>query len=371
MSVAGIQIGIDLSWLFVALLLTWTLAVGHFPFVYPGQSPTLYWTMGFVGMLGLFICIILHELGHALTAKHFKIPISQITLFLFGGVAEIKEEPKSPKVEFLIAIAGPLVTLGLSLLLFLATYFGARFGWSIIALGLTSYLTTINLLILVFNLIPAFPLDGGRILRAILWKWKQNLAFATKVTTNLGMGFGFFLIFFGIFSFIGGNIIGGIWLSIIGLFLQKAATSSKMQVHVNQELENETVSKFMIKDVESVSSKATIQEVLENHVYQSRHHLYPVTDEGILMGYVSLNEIKAVDQSKWNEAEVSSILIPLSQCILVSPETSALKALRLMEESPIPTLLVAEGSKLVGLLTSQDLLKIISLKLELEDFRKK
>src|SRR3989339_2024126 len=156
MTIAGIKIGIDLSWLFIAILLSWTLAAGHFPFAYPGHSIGLYWFMGVLGMLGLFACIVLHELGHAFVAKHFKLPISQITLFLFGGVAEIKKEPTSPKVEFLVAIAGPIVTLALTFLLFFTTYFGTQFGWSFILIGITSYLTTINLLILFFNLVPAF-----------------------------------------------------------------------------------------------------------------------------------------------------------------------------------------------------------------------
>jgi len=371
MTIAGIKIGIDLSWLFIAILLSWTLAAGHFPFAYPGHSIGLYWFMGVLGMLGLFACIVLHELGHAFVAKHFKLPISQITLFLFGGVAEIKKEPTSPKVEFLVAIAGPIVTLALTFLLFFTTYFGTQFGWSFILIGITSYLTTINLLILFFNLVPAFPLDGGRILRSLLWKWKGDLAWATKITTNFGLGFGFFLIFFGIFSFIGGNLIGGMWLAIIGLFIQKAATASRTQVYINKELENEKVLKFMTREVETVSSESTILEVLQQHVYKSHHHLYPVVDQNQLLGYVSLAEIKTVPQDQWNQIKIASVMIPLNKCVVASPEMSALNALSLMEEAPTPALLVTDGSRLIGLLTSRDLFRVISLKLELGDDRKK
>ena len=168
LTVAGIHIGIDLSWFFIAILLSWTLAAGYFPFTYPGQALSTYWIMGVIGMLGLFICILLHELGHAFVAKYFKLPISQITLFLFGGVAEIKKEATSPKVEFLVAIGGPVVTLLLIILLSLFTHFGVIFHVGIPVLAITSYLAAINTFILLFNLIPALPMDGGRVLRALL-----------------------------------------------------------------------------------------------------------------------------------------------------------------------------------------------------------
>ena len=372
MTVGGIHIGIDLSWLFIAVLLSWTLAIGHFPFAYPGHSASVYWVMGVAGMLGLFACIVLHELGHAFVAKHYKLPISQITLFLFGGVAELKKEPTSPKVELLVAIGGPIVTLVLASLLFIFTYLGTIWHWHFMILGVTSYLATINFLILIFNLIPAFPLDGGRILRAILWQAKDNLAWATKVTTRLGSGFGFFLLFFGIFSFIIGNLLGGMWLVILGLFLQRAASASQMQFYVGRELKNEKVAKFMTTGVESVSPDMSIAELLKEHFYKSHHHLYPVTNEEKLLGYISLSEIKTLSQDKWDTTSVRSLLVPLSKCVTVSPQTNALEALTLMQEAEgHPTLLVVEGSKLVGLLTSQDLFRLIALKIELESETKK
>lgn len=371
MTFAGIQIGIDLSWLFIAILLSWTLAVGHFPFAYPGHAIGTYWLMGILGMIGLFVCIVLHELGHALVAKYFKLPVSQITLFLFGGVAELKKEPTSPKVEFLVAIAGPIVTLALSIILFFMTHLGILWDWSFVIIGITEYLTTINLLILFFNLVPAFPLDGGRILRALLWKWKNNLAWATKITTRFGSGFGIFLLFFGIFSFITGNLIGGIWLAILGLFLQRAASASQTQFYVGQELEGEKVSKFMTQEVESVSSEITVTKLLSDHVYKSHHTLYPVTDHKKLLGYISLKEIKELPQERWNTTSIHSLFKPLSDCHTVDPETNALEALALLQDADIPILFVVKDSQLVGLLTSQDLFKLIFLKIALEDEKKR
>lgn len=371
LTVAGIHIGIDLSWFFIAILLSWTLAAGYFPFTYPGQALSTYWIMGVIGMLGLFICILLHELGHAFVAKYFKLPISQITLFLFGGVAEIKKEATSPKVEFLVAIGGPVVTLLLIILLSLFTHFGVIFHVGIPVLAITSYLAAINTFILLFNLIPAFPLDGGRIFRAILWAWKKDLAWATTLSTRVGMGFGFFMIFFGIFSFITGNLVMGLWMAILGLFLQRAASSSQTQFYVGKELQNEKVAKFMKKNLDTVPPDITIQTFIQEHVYKSHHHLYPVIEEEKLLGFVSLNEVKSIPQEYWNTQQISSALHPLSKCQVVSPKTNALEALNIMQETGSQTLLVAEGTLLVGLLTAQDLFKVISLKLEIEESLKK
>ena len=200
--------------------------------------------MGLLGMLGLFACIVLHELGHAVVAKHYQLPISQITLFIFGGIAEIKKEPQSPKVEFLMAIAGPIVSVFLAIILFLLTAIGQQNGWSVFFTGITGYLAYINAALVVFNMIPAFPLDGGRVFRSILWAVSKNLAWATKIATLMGSGFGFILIFFGIFLFISGNIISGMWMFIIGMFLRRAASSTQTQFYVSKELKGEKVAKF-------------------------------------------------------------------------------------------------------------------------------
>ncbi len=371
-TVNGIQIGIDVSWLFVAILLTWTLAVGYFPISFPGHPISAYWLMGFLGMIGLFVCIVLHELGHAFMAKHFNLPFSQITLFLFGGVAEIKQEPKSPKVEFLVAVAGPIVTLFLCFVLTFFTRLGQEHGWSFMATGITNYLASINLLILFFNLIPAFPLDGGRIFRALLWKWKDDLGWATKITTRFGMGFGFFLLFFGIFLFITGNPIGGIWLAILGLFLQRAASASQTQFYVSKALKHETVEHFMTKQIDAAQSTATLSELLQDHIYKSHHTVYPVIGEDHeFLGYVSLQEMKLVAQEDWNKTPLSQVLIPRGQCSTISPSTHALEALAILQEAEIPTIFVLEEKKLIGILTAQDLFKIISLKLAVEEHSKR
>lgn len=369
-TIAGFKIGIDLSWFIIAILLSWSLAVGFFPLYYPKLSVGTYWIMGILGMIGLFICVILHELGHAIVARHYKLPTSQITLFVFGGVAEIQKEPTSPKVEFLMALAGPLVSFILALGLYFLTLGGKLWGWPIPVIGIISYLALINLILGIFNLIPAFPLDGGRIFRSILWAWKKDLAWATLVATRFGSGFGFALIFLGIFSFIFGNFIGGFWLVILGWFLQRAAASMRTQFYVGKELEGEKVSKFM-KEPISAPSDITVQEFLDKYVYQSHHHLYPVTEGGKLVGYISLREVKGLPQNEWSKTAVKKVMVPTAQIQTASPEMSALDALNLMQTSASSTLLIAKDKHLIGILTAQDLFKLISIKLELEEEAKK
>lgn len=367
LTIAGLKIGIDISWFFIAFLLTWSLAAGYFPYHYPHLVTHAYWLMGFLGMVGLFVCVILHELGHALVAKHFKLPISQITLFIFGGVAEIQKEPPSAKIEFLMTIVGPLVSAALALVMYLVTLLGVHLGFATPVVGVTRYLILINLIIAIFNLIPAFPLDGGRILRSILWWWKNDLGWATRIATFLGASFGLSLIFLGIFIIFAGNSLSGFWLVIIGWFLYRAATVNRSQHYVSKALEGEKVAKFMTVDPISVSPEITVQELIDQYIYQSHHHLYPVTQQGELLGYTSFKEIKALAHADWRTTPVRKIMIPRSAFSTILPEMSALEALDLMQQTPVSTLLVVRDNHLIGILTSQDLLKVISLKLELEE----
>lgn len=365
---AGFKIGIDISWFFIAILLTWTLAEGYFPAYFSNLPSTTYWLMGLFGMLGLFVSVVLHELGHAVIARRFGAPISQITLFIFGGVAELKEEPPSPKAEFFVAIAGPIVSVIISLCMFFLTSIGHQLGWPVLALGVTGYLAMINLVVVIFNLIPAFPLDGGRIFRALLWGWKGNLGWATKIATKLGSGFGLGLIFLGILTFISGQIFVGVWWIIIGFFLSQAAASTQQQYFVKKELHGEKVEKFMTKNPICVPPDITIKELIDNYVYQSYHHLYPVSENDQLLGYISLKEVKTLNPDDWGKTTVRKIMVPSSEFQTVSPSTSALEALNLIHQPFTSTLVVVNNNaKVVGILNAQDLFKLISLKLELEE----
>jgi len=368
LNLAGFRIGIDFSWFFIAILVTWTLAIGYFPVTLPHQTPGTYWLMGLFGMLGLFISVVLHELGHAIVARNFNLKISQITLFIFGGVAEMKSEPPNPKAEFLVAVAGPIVSVIIAFVMNALTIAGNHFGWSPVITSVTGYLAFINLVIVIFNSIPAFPLDGGRVFRAALWWWKDNLKWATRIASNVGAAFGMILIFMGVLSFISGGLFTGMWWIILGLFLRQAATSSKAQFYIRQEFQNETVEKFMTKNPITVPSNISIKQFIDQYIYQSHHHLYPVIgDQGNLIGYISLRDAKAVLPDNWEKTKVKDALVPLSETQTVTSKTNALEALNIIQQNPAATLLVVDDGKLAGILTAQDLFKLISLKLELEE----
>lgn len=363
--IGGIKITLDVSWIFIAILIAWSLSVGFFPLNYPNLSPKMYWLMGIVGMLGLFICVVLHELGHSLVAKHYRLPISQITLFIFGGVAEIKKEPQKAKVEFWMALAGPLVSIFIAIVTFFLATLGSQNEWPIFITGVLSYLALVNVALVIFNLIPAFPLDGGRIFRAILWGITKDLAIATKIATQLGKGFGILLMLLGIVIVITGNLLSGLWIGVIGLFLRGAAAQAQVQFALNQSLKHEIVSQFMKKPI-TVSPDTTIKDFVDRIVYQSHHYTYPVVESSNLVGYVSLDEIKAFPKKSWNQHSIQEIMVPLSKFRTVHPDTNVIDAMDLMNQMNMPALFVMDGKHLVGILTLKDLSRTFLLKLELE-----
>jgi Zn-dependent protease len=209
----GFEVKIDLSWVILALLITWSLAQGLFPHYFKGLTNATYWWMGIFGALGLFFSIVFHELCHSLVARKYGLPIKGITLFIFGGVASMEQEPPSAKAEFLMAIAGPASSIVLGVIFFIIRTVGIETDWSVPLTGIFTYLAFINWVLAGFNLIPAFPLDGGRVLRSALWKWKNDIRWSTRIASRVGAVFGLVLIFLGVIQFFSGNFIGGIWWS--------------------------------------------------------------------------------------------------------------------------------------------------------------
>lgn len=368
-TVLGITLRVDSSWLVVAALFSWLLA-SSFAIGYAELSTATHWIMGLAGVLGLFASVVLHEFGHAIMARQVGLSIRGITLFFFGGVAEMDSEPPSPVAEFLVALAGPAVSFLLAIGCFLT--YGLLWGVAVspAALGVVEYLGLINLALLIFNLVPAFPLDGGRVLRSVLWYWKRDLRWATSIASRIGRGFGTLLIAFGIFEIIASqSFVGGLWKCLIGMFLRNAAQMSYRQVLLRRNLEGESVRRFMKTDLVVVPRAISVADLVQDYVYKHHLELFPVVDNDRLIGCVTTQQIKDLPQTEWTRQSVGTIAVPCSPANTISPDTPATAAMAIMSRAEESRLLVVEEGRLVGILTLEDLLRFLSLKQELEGSR--
>ncbi|MDD5640498.1 MAG: site-2 protease family protein [Syntrophales bacterium] len=365
-SLFGFEVKIDASWIIIAVLVSWSLAAGFFPYFYPHLTPKAYWVMGVIGAVGLFLSVIFHEFCHSLVARRMGLPMKGITLFIFGGVAEMGDEPPSAKVEFSMAIAGPISSLILAAVFYGIYLQGKAIGWSLPVNGVLRYLAYINVVLAVFNLVPAFPLDGGRVLRSILWGVWNDLRRATRVSAAVGSAFGFGLIALGIFQFIGGNFIAGLWWFLIGMFIRGAAQTSYQQLLVRNALTGEPVRNFMNPHPVSVPGSITVEQLVKEYVYKYHYKMFPVLDNGDLVGCITTRQIKEVPREQWSQETIGKLADQCSLDNTISADTDAVQALALMNKTGNSRLLVVEGHRLVGILSLKDMMEFLSLKVELE-----
>jgi Zn-dependent protease/CBS domain-containing protein len=363
----GFDVNIDLSWLLLAVLITWSLAVGVFPAMNPDLSSATYWWMGVGGALGLFLSIVLHELSHSIVARRYGIPMRGITLFIFGGVAEMDAEPPSPRSEFLMAIAGPAASVVIAGIFFALAALDQLFSWPQELAVVVDYLAIINLVLAAFNLIPAFPLDGGRVLRSVLWHFKGNLRWATRFSAFIGSGFGVAMIVLGVISLLFGNLIGGIWWFLIGMFLFGAARGSYQHLLMRRTFEGVPVRSFMRTDAIAVPRDIPITTLVDRYVYRHHFKMFPVVDGDHLWGCVTTRDIKQMPRDQWSNQTVGSITKPCGPDNTIGPDDDALQALAAMSRAGSSRLLVVEQDHLVGILSLKDLVGLLSVKLELDD----
>jgi Zn-dependent protease len=364
----GFPINLDPSWFFIAVLLTLSLAQQYFPQAYAGLPAAAYWGMGVAGALGLFASVVVHELSHALVARRYGLSIRSITLFLFGGVAEMADEPPTPKAELWMAIAGPAASILLGLAFSaLAVTAGRALAWPVPVVGVLTYLGFINLTLGIFNLVPAFPLDGGRVLRSVLWQWKKSLRWATRITSAIGSGFGLVLIGLGLLSVLRG-MWGGLWLLLVGLFLRGAAASSYQQLLLRRALEGEPVSRFMRNDPVTAPRSISVEELVHDYIYRHHFKMFPVVDDaGRLWGCVTTRQVKELPREEWSRQTVGALATRCGPENTVTADTDAMQALAQMSRTGASRLMVAEGDRLLGILTLKDLMQFFALKMELEE----
>jgi Zn-dependent protease/CBS domain-containing protein len=362
----GFEVGIDLSWIIIAILIAWSLSTGYFPFQIQNLSIRIYWLMGIIGAVGLFFSIIAHEFCHSLVARKSGMPMKGITLFIFGGVAEMSDEPPSAGTEFLIAVVGPLSSLAIAAVFWGIYRMGIAADWPQAVNGVVAYLSMINALLAVFNLIPAFPLDGGRILRSILWGWKGNLRWATRISSSIGVGFSILLILLGFIRILGGNFIGGMWLGLIGLFIHGAAKMSYQQLITRKALEGEPLKRFMQTDPVTVPDSLTVEKLVEDYIYRYHFKLFPVVDSNKLRGCITTKKVKEIPRDQWGKKTVGEVADPCSAENTIDPESDAVKALSAMRRNNASRLMVVKNDQLVGIIALKDMLEFLSLKVELD-----
>ena len=362
----GFEVKVDLSWVILAALITWTLSRGIFPGDIRGLSTSTYWIMGAFGAVGIFFSIVAHEFSHSLIARRFGLLIRSITLFIFGGVAQMDEEPPSPRAEFFMALAGPLASIALGFFFWLVVLVGGYQDWPAAVSGVFRYLRTINFILAGFNLLPAFPLDGGRLLRAGLWKWKNDIRRATRIASRIGSGFGIALIGLGFISIIRGAFVGGMWWILIGFFLRGASRMSYQKLLMTETLKGEPVSRFMNTDVVTVPPQVTIEELVEDYVYRHHHKLFPVAADGTLEGCITTRQVREIPREEWSRHTVRELAGRCDAGNTVASSADATEALTKMHRNGHSRLMVVDEGRLVGIISLKDLLRFLSLKLDLE-----
>ncbi|HDQ04121.1 MAG TPA: CBS domain-containing protein [Deltaproteobacteria bacterium] len=362
----GFEIKIDFSWLILAALITWSLASGLFPEYYKDLPASTYWWMGVAGAAGLFLSIVLHELAHSVVARNYGINMRGITLFIFGGVAEMGSDPPSPRAEFFMAIVGPLSSGAIGLFFLFMIYWSALLGWPVAVSGVLAYLAWLNIVLAVFNLLPAFPLDGGRVLRCVLWKWKNNLRWATAIASRVGSGLGLALLIAGIILILFGNFVAGLWWFMIGLFIRTAAQRSYQQLLARGVFQSKKVKDFMVSEPVAVSRALSLEEFVRDYVYRYHYQMYPVLSFGKVAGCVSVNQITSIPRDEWSRQTVGAIVKPCDENTSIGPDADANEALEIMNKTGNSRLMVVDGDDLLGIVTLKDMLAFLSIKMELE-----
>jgi len=355
-TIMGIPIRVHFSWLLIFGLITWSLSTLYFPKAAPLLPELSYWVGGSLAALLLFVSVAFHELAHSLVALRYRLPIANITLFIFGGVSQMKGEPPNPKAALLIAIAGPFSSFVLALFFFLINGFVTH----PVAKALFTYLTQLNVVLGVFNLIPGFPMDGGRVVRASLWKRTNDFFYATRRASRYGQNIALFFIIFGLLSVFAG-FPGALWLMIIGWFLHTAAHASYQQAGIQEALIGKKVRDIMVRDAVTIPSGESVEHVVNEYFLRYGYGGFPVMDGADFIGFITLKEIKDIPKEQWHDTRVSQIVIPHQKRWEVSMDDDALKALELMINEDKGRVVVTEKERIVGLITRNGITSYIQI----------
>ncbi len=360
----GIQFRLHYTWFIIFFLITFSLSWQVFPAFYPGWSQFLYWAIGITTSLLFFASVLAHELAHSLVGRANGIPIKSITLFIFGGMAQMTREATKASAEFKMAAAGPACSLAIGGVFALVWFLTQDVIEPLSAMAF--YLAQINVILAAFNLIPGFPLDGGRVFRSLLWRFSGNYQRSTRIATRVGQGVAYSFILGGILMmFLLQEWLAGLWIAFIGWFLQNAASASYRQTQWRQALRGLTASQVMTSDYMEVPSNVTIGELVKGYVLPRGHSFFIVTSEGGVKGILSLHNIKSVPQSSWDMTQVKKIMLPLDQLKAARPEQDALSIVEEMDENEINQMPVVSEGRIIGLISRDNLIRFLRARSEL------
>ncbi len=360
----GIEVGLDFSWFIIFFLITWSLAAGYFPLATDGWSSPVTWLLAGVTSLLFFASVLAHELAHSVVAIATGVPVRSVTLFVFGGVAQISREPRRALDEFLIASAGPAMSLVLAVSFGFLWLIGRLLGLrALTAVG--GWLALMNFSLVAFNLIPGFPLDGGRVFRSLVWGATGSLAQATRFASRIGQGVAFLFILVGLWLAFSGNWVNGLWLAFIGWFLQNAAMSSYQQVALRQVLEGHTARDVMTRDWPRVSRHLSLDRLVDEVILRTGRRCFPVVDEGRVWGIVTLHHVKRVPRAKWPVTSVGQVMTPFAQVKRVHPDDDLYDVLERMTVEDVNQMPVVAEGRLLGLVARDAVLSFIRARAEL------
>jgi Zn-dependent protease/CBS domain-containing protein len=363
----GISLRLHYSWFFIFALVTWALAASYFPSTYPNWSLAMKIGAGLVTSLLFFGSVLVHELMHSIVAQREGIQIQSITLFILGGVSQMTGEPANPKDEFRMAIAGPLSSLAL----------GGIFWWLYFSLHNTTaggaqfitavayWLGYINIALGVFNLVPGFPLDGGRVLRSLIWWRSRNLQNATRIASNIGRAIGFIFILGGIFLVFTGNWFNGIWFALIGWFLESAATGSYRQMLLDNMLKGHVASEVMSRDCALVPPDITIERLVNENILTTGRRCFPVAKDGRVRGLITMHNIRMVPRELWATKLVEEVMTPLESLKSVRPEDDLASVLRILIENDINQVPVVQDHSVLGVIGRDNILSFAEVRRQL------
>jgi Zn-dependent protease/predicted transcriptional regulator len=364
----GIAIGLHYSWLILALLVVLSLA-DQFRAVNPMWGATVIWTIAIITALLFFASILLHELSHAAVAKARGLPVHSITLFALGGVSLIEKESSDAGTEFWMGIAGPITSFLIGLVCLILAWIT---GWTPAAMppgpltAMLMWLGYINIALAVFNLIPGYPLDGGRVLRAIVWWLTGNSTRATRVAALVGQFVAFSFIVVGLFRFFGGAGFGGLWMTLIGWFLLDAARASYAQVEMTETMNGVNVQDVMALDCPVVDANSNIQTFVDEHLLRSGRRCFVVEEQGRIVGLITPHEVKGIDRALWPITTVDKAMRPLNRLHAVAPDTPITEALAVMGREDVNQLPVVSGGHLAGIISRGNILRMLRTRADLQ-----